>query len=691
MGKKFCYNTSTDAPRRNRMKKRLLCCLLAAVITLGLLSALAPQSQAADTMTASQQFLDMLKQTEGFAPRAYWDNSQWSVGYGTRCPNEMLATYDAATGRDITEAEAEALLQNMLKDFEAEVNNLIRRHSLSLSQYEYDALLSFTYNCGGAWTYNEDSALNRAVRAGHSGTDLVYAMSLYSLVDTDYMLIQRRLSEAYLYLEGQYEAYTSSTDGTYPYRYRYVYLDGNGGEVRYDIHGYTAADPRAPKATFTRIPTGVDGAGNPFVYTFAGWYSAPTGGTKVETLDGSLPSGTVLYAQWADPNGQIVPLPKGIPLNNVTANVVNQVNVRSGPGTFYSKTGHLAAGSTVTIKQYYDDGELLWGDCGGSWICLSYTDYTPPAAPAKSGISGITLLSQPSDPRCIQGHLPVSLDGSVLLIQYSDGSIGATTLTLDMLTSCDTRNLGQTTATASYGGYSVTFPLTVEKATVTFRHEDGTILSQKQYALGEAVEVPPNPTKDGGYTFVGWSAKVIPCNGNKVYTAQFLPNGTVPTPPDPPGDSGTTPPPTDPTPPEQIQWPRTGIIIDNQVNVRIGPGTSYSLADYLLNTGNLVIIQEVVYDGSAHNWGRLENGHWVCMDYVKLVSTDSAALPGDMNGDSIINKDDAIYLLRHVVFPDRYPVTIDADINADNFVNKDDAIYLLRHVVFPDRYPLIYG
>ena len=105
----------------------------------------------------------------------------------------------------------------------------------------------------------------------------------------------------------------------------------------------------------------------------------------------------------------------------------------------------------------------------------------------------------------------------------------------------------------------------------------------------------------------------------------------------------------------------------------------------------MVVIQEVVYDGSTYNWGRMENGHWICMDYVKLLSVETTSLPGDMNGDSMVNKDDAIYLLRHVVFPDKYPVTIDADINADNTVNKDDAIYLLRHVVFPDKYPLIYG
>ena len=29
---------------------------------------------------------------------------------------------------------------------------------------------------------------------------------------------------------------------------------------------------------------------------------------------------------------------------------------------------------------------------------------------------------------------------------------------------------------------------------------------------------------------------------------------------------------------------------------------------------------------------------------------------GDMNGDGQLNKDDAIYLLRHVVFPDKYPL-----------------------------------
>ena len=674
------------------MKRRLLGCLLAAVILTGSVLGLAPRSRAVDAMVVSQQMIDVLKKMEGFAPRAYWDYSQWTVGYGTRCPNDMLDDYDAATGRDITEEEAEALLQEMLRGFEKEVNRFIEKYGLSLTQYEYDALVSYTYNCGGAWTYNPQSSMNLAVRAGLTGTDMVYVMTMYSLADTDYVLIDRRLSEAYLYLEGQYEAYNVSSDGTYPYRYRYVYLDGNGGDMRYSIHGYTTADVQAPKAVFEKIPTGVDGEGKPFIYSFAGWYTAPTGGTKVEKLDGSLPNGTILYAQWADPAGNIIQLPKGTVVDHISATVQSQVNVRTGPGTFYPKSGQLNAGAAVTVTQVYDDGSLLWGKVDGGWICLSYTDFAASNIPADPTVTGITLVSQPANNQCVQGSVLTGLEGSVLKLSYSDGTIGAMTLNTGMLGSYSTESLGQTNVTAWYEDYSVTFPVEVVKATVTFCNEDGTVISQAQYAKGETVAVPQDPVSESGASFVGWTPKVTACNGNQVYTAVFFREGaTEPVPPSQPTEPEPSDPPVPPPPPNVPLWPRPGIINGKQVNVRTGPGTGYGMAGYQLNTGNLVIIQEVVYDGSTYNWGRMENGHWVCMDYVKLLSIETTELPGDMNGDAVVNKDDAIYLLRHVVFPDKYPVTIEADINADNAVNKDDAIYLLRHVVFPDKYPLIYG
>ena len=685
------------------MKKRSLCCLLAVLILAGVFSCFAPLSLAADEMRTSQKMINVLKKMEGFAPRAYWDHSQWTVGYGTRCPDDMLEEYDADTGRDITEAEAEALLQEMLRDFEGEVNNFINKYSLSLTQYEFDALVSYTYNCGGAWTYREHSAMNMAIRAGVTGTDLVYTMSLYSMVDTDYALIDRRLSESYLYLEGQYEAYNDKTDGTYPYRYRYAFLDGNGGEMLYTIHGFTAADPKAPNAVFTKIPTGIDANGNPFIYTFAGWYTAPTGGTKVEVLDNNVSSDTILYAQWADPNGQITQPPQGTPVNNIPVTVQSEVNVRTGPGTIYEQTGLLTVGTTVTITHIFTDDSLTWGKFEGGWICLNYTDFSNSAIPTDPEITGISLVTPPANLQCVQGSVITTLAGSVLQLNYSDGTIGAMTLTTDMLEDYSTETLGQTTVTATYGGYSVTFPVEVIKATVTFCNEDGTVISQNQYAKGDTVTVPDAPTVGDGAPFVGWTPKVTPCNGNQVYTAVFNRGGETdpsdPSDPTDPSDPSDPSDPTDPSEPENPsdppadvpEWPRKGVITGKSVNVRTGPGTQYNLGNYQLNNGDLVVIHEVKYDGSTYNWGRMDDGLWVCMDYVKLLSNETTDVPGDVNGDSIVSKDDAIYLLRHVVFPDKYPVNIDADMNADNTVNKDDAIYLLRHVVFPDKYPLIYG
>jgi hypothetical protein len=82
-------------------------------------------------------------------------------------------------------------------------------------------------------------------------------------------------------------------------------------------------------------------------------------------------------------------------------------------------------------------------------------------------------------------------------------------------------------------------------------------------------------------------------------------------------------------------------------------------------------------------WGQLADGNWICLDYVIF-----GTVPGDMDGNNMVNEEDAIYLLRHILVPDLYPVQGEADWNGDNTVNEEDAIYLLRHVLVPDLYPL---
>ena len=69
------------------------------------------------------------------------------------------------------------------------------------------------------------------------------------------------------------------------------------------------------------------------------------------------------------------------------------------------------------------------------------------------------------------------------------------------------------------------------------------------------------------------------------------------------------------------------------------------------------------------------------------VCTFADAL-GDLDGDENVTSDDAVYLLRHTLFSDAYPLNAFADFDHDGSVTSDDAVYLLRHTLFTAQYPL---
>ncbi len=76
-------------------------------------------------------------------------------------------------------------------------------------------------------------------------------------------------------------------------------------------------------------------------------------------------------------------------------------------------------------------------------------------------------------------------------------------------------------------------------------------------------------------------------------------------------------------------------------------------------------------------------------DYAEtqiLAATGIAS--GDFTGDGQTTAKDAVYLLRHIQNPERYPISGDVDYNGDGKVTDSDAIHLLRYILVPQRYPL---
>ena len=63
-------------------------------------------------------------------------------------------------------------------------------------------------------------------------------------------------------------------------------------------------------------------------------------------------------------------------------------------------------------------------------------------------------------------------------------------------------------------------------------------------------------------------------------------------------------------------------------------------------------------------------------------------LRGDVNGDGVVDSNDAIHLLRHTLLPSMYSINQSGDMNSDGVMDSNDAIYLLRHTLLPSMFPL---
>ena len=79
-----------------------------------------------------------------------------TIGYGHTGKDVLL-------GMEITEDEAELLLKEDLGKFEASVRTLI---SVSLTQHEFDAIVSFTFNVGSGAL--EQSTFRRRINSGEN-------------------------------------------------------------------------------------------------------------------------------------------------------------------------------------------------------------------------------------------------------------------------------------------------------------------------------------------------------------------------------------------------------------------------------------------------------------------------------------------------------------------------------------------
>lgn len=614
--------------------KRITSFLLAIVLFAGFVLTGVPTAHAASNMTSSDMLVQMIKEHEGFCEVPYWDYGQYTVGYGTRCPDDMLDTY---ASRGITEKEAEVLLRNHLAIAEnAVTRKFIDELGLTLNQGQFDALVSFTFGSGSAWMYDDTGIFYNAIVNGATGSELIHAFSLWCNAGGSILpgLVRRRLTEANMYLNGQY-----STQA--PSNYGYVYYNANGGSVVYRIQGYDANEGVAP--AYTPTYSG---------HTFSGWYTAQTGGEKVTTLTMAY-SGDTLYARW-DAGEDDTTKPETTPADSVRIQVTAyDVNLRKGPGTNYSIVGSADYGDKMVITETAQGSGYTWGKDGDKWIALNYTNYneavkeqqkapeetttpettvpetTAPVTELTGKVKangGLALRKGPGTGydciRYLDNGSKVTITeqktvGSMTWGKTGEGWISMSYVVLDKAeakpeattpeTTVPETTVPETTApeTTVPGNGPVTGTVKADGG-LNVRSGPGTNYDYVWYlSNGQKVTITERQTVGDmtwGKTSHGWvSMKYVVVDG-----AASVPETTVP--------EVTEPEPTEPESGGQTYLTGT-VKADGGLAVRRGAGTSYAVKEYLSN-GSSVTITEV-QEVSGTKWGYNGSG-WICMDYVVL-------------------------------------------------------------------------
>ena len=147
-------------------------------------------------MQISKTGIELLKHFEGCELKAYQDSvGVWTIGYG-----HTKGIYE---GLEITQSEAEKMLQDELPEYEGYVTDKVVP---MLQQHEYDALVCWVYNLGP--TNLSSSTMLKKLNAGEF-KEVPFQMKRWDKAGGQPLLglTRRRNAEALLFKGEQWKDY----------------------------------------------------------------------------------------------------------------------------------------------------------------------------------------------------------------------------------------------------------------------------------------------------------------------------------------------------------------------------------------------------------------------------------------------------------------------------------------------------
>ena len=354
-------------------------------------------------------------------------------------------------------------------------------------------------------------------------------------------------------------------------QYTVTFSDENGtvlSSAKYD-YGTAAADIVKPADP-------AKAADAQYTYTFSGWSPAVaevTGNaTYTATYTGTVNQYTVTFS---DENGTVLSSAK-YDYGTAAADITKPADPAKAADAKYTYTfsgwdpavadvtgnATYKAAYTGTVNQY----TVTFSDENGTVLSSAKYDYgtaaadiTKPADPAKAADAQYTYTFSGWDPAVAEvtgnAAYKATYTGTVnkytVTFKDADGTVLSTaeyeygTKAADIEQPADPTKAADARYTYKFAGwdravadvtqdatYTATYSSTVNKYTVTFKDEDGTVLSSVAYDYGTAaanIVIPQAPAKDADaqytYSFKGWDHEIADVTADVTYKATYA--GTV--------------------------------------------------------------------------------------------------------------------------------------------------------------------
>lgn len=166
----------------------------------GMQTNLSAEASTSADMSISQNGVDFICSLEGFNAKCYWDYSQSSIGYGTKCTHSSVQPHKTGMHTITKEEAKQAMMSGIEKNYAMKVRK--QTVNVEMNQNQFDALTSLAYNCGGGLQRIYKCPLTQYLRGELSDSEartkyynyIVYAGGTYCKG-----LYNRRVKEANLF------------------------------------------------------------------------------------------------------------------------------------------------------------------------------------------------------------------------------------------------------------------------------------------------------------------------------------------------------------------------------------------------------------------------------------------------------------------------------------------------------------